>query len=199
MAGIATVKFSERNLRNLQRQFKGYESAMPKVMSRAINKTAKAARTKAAREISGIIKVKVGRVRKAIGIKKATYFTWQADVGVDHKSQRIPLIDFAARQTKKGVSYKIDSTGQRKTIPSAFITTVRTLWNKDAKGHKGVFVRRGTASHPIDQYFGPSIGRVFAGSSAIIARVTGEASTNLKKNIEVQTDLLLKKLKSRAA
>lgn len=194
-AGIATVKFNERDLRRIRKQFSDFPGAMPKVMSRAINKTAMSARTKAAREIAGVIKVKIGRVRKAIGIKKASYGVWRADVGVDWKGERIPLINFGARQTKSGVSYQINPKTGRKTIAGTFITTVRTLWNKDTKGHRGVFMRRGKASHPIDQYFGPSIGRVFAGSSEIIRRVTGEANKNLSKNIDVQVALILKKLK----
>ena len=66
--------------------------------------------------------------------------------------KRIPLFDFGARQTKRGVSYNL---GGRKTLAGAFIATMPT-------GHEGVFMRKGANRLPIQERFGPSLGHVFA-------------------------------------
>ncbi|MCK4960155.1 MAG: phage tail protein, partial [Planctomycetes bacterium] len=80
--GIATVKFNERHLRQIREQLNGVKGAMPKVMTRALNKTIMSARTQAAREIAGKIKVKVGAARKAMDLQRATYSRWRADLGI---------------------------------------------------------------------------------------------------------------------
>jgi len=190
MGGIATVKFDEKKLRNIQRQLSGTRGGMKKVMTRGINKTTKAARTKTARQINEKINLGVGAVRKSITMEKASYSKWRADLDVAGK--RVPLIKFGASQTKKGLSYKIDRSGGRKKIPGGFKQMV-------SSGHKGAFFRPGKKRYPIVQLYGPSVGRFFAGSKAILRRVMSETNADLKKNIQVQTDLLLKKLKSRAA
>ena len=190
MAGIATVKFDERKLRNLQRELSGVRGGMKKVMSRGINKTTKAARTKTARGINEKINLGVGAVRKSITMEKASYSIWRADLDVAGK--RVPLIKFGASQTKTGISYKIDKSGGRKKIPGGFKQTVTS-------GHKGAFFRPGKKRYPIVQLFGPSVGRFFAGSRDVLRRVMRDTGRDLKKNIQVQTDLLLAKLKSRAS
>lgn len=69
------------------------------------------------------------------------------------KTRRIPLKKFGARQTKKGVSYRISKTEGRKKIASAFIVT-------KLGGH--VFKRVGKQRLPIQKLFGPSPWGVFA-------------------------------------
>jgi hypothetical protein len=51
------------------------------------------------------------------------------------------------------VSYRL--RGSRGRIPSAFIATM-------ASGHTGVFARKTKKRLPIQELFGPSLGRVFA-------------------------------------
>lgn len=188
--GIATVKFDERKLRNIQRELVGVRGGMNKAMSRGINKTTRSARTKTARRIKEKINLGVSAVRKSIAMEKATFSRWRADLDVAGK--RVPLIRFGASQTKKGLSYKIDRGDGRKKIPGGFKQTV-------ASGHKGAFFRPDKTRFPIVQLFGPSVGRYFAGAKRILRGVLRETDRDLKKNIEIQTDLLLKKLKPRGA
>lgn len=63
------------------------------------------------------------------------------------KSVRIPLRDFGARQTKKGVTAKISKTKGRKTYQSAFKVT---------KIGDHVFKRTTTKRFPIQKLKGPS-------------------------------------------
>lgn len=68
------------------------------------------------------------------------------------KTARISLRDFGARQTKKGVSYKVSKTKGRKTIASAFII-------KKFGGHVFKRVSKVRTSHT--QRYGPSPWGVF--------------------------------------
>ena len=86
-------------------------------------------------------RLKARAVRKAIVSRKnrgrgLDDMEW----GVDIRGGKTRLIDYPARQTKKGVSVEINR-GQRVLIRGAFITVVG--------GHKGVFKRKGAARLPI--------------------------------------------------
>lgn len=70
------------------------------------------------------------------------------------KSRRIPLRDFKARQTKKGVSYKISKSTGRKTIAGAFKGPRPGLTFVRFRGH--VMQRVGSARLPIRKLYGPS-------------------------------------------
>ena len=169
-------------------------------MSRAINKVLAGARTESARQISGEIKIKVATARKGMIIDKATFEKWVGTITLS--ARRIPLIEFAARELKKGgVSYRIEKSGKRKRIPRAFIATMPT-------GHKGVFRRKPTGTSvggaivrradsplvgrlPIGEMRGPSIKEVFKNAPIIIAAVTEKAATGLQKEITRQVELQL--------
>ena len=126
------IRFDDEKLKQVQRVLRDIPKALPKVMSKGLNKTVMSARTKFARSLSKRIGIKVGRVRKYLIVKRATYSYWRSAIKVSNK--RIPLIEFRARQTKKGVTYKDYVTGERGFVRHAFITQMRS-------GHRGVFIR----------------------------------------------------------
>ena len=114
MMADVEIKFDKRKLENIQRQLRDIPRAMPKVMSRAINRTATSARAEIARKIAGEINVKQSTVKKSIRTTKATYSFWQSVLRIS--SRRIPLMQFKARQTKTGVSYRIEKAAGRKKL-----------------------------------------------------------------------------------
>jgi len=89
---------------------------------------------------------------------------------VEASTKRIPLIKFSARGPEpsrgkgRGVTYRVGRGRQRHS--SAFITKVG--------GHRGVFERKGRRRLPIQEHFGPSVGRVVAENDREIA-AKGEA------------------------
>jgi hypothetical protein len=158
----------EQALRKLRLTQEEAKKAIP----RALNKTATTARAQAAREIvSAGYGIKVGAIKKGISIRRASQSELRAIVRA--AGRPIPLVNYGARQTKVGVSVAV--LHGRRTIPGAFIATMRS-------GHKGIFVRVGSALHrslvaagvkkaksagkkhglPIDELFGPSIPSAFA-------------------------------------
>lgn len=134
-------------------------------ITRALNKTAITARADAARNIRDAgYGIKVSSVKGAISIRRATNQELKAIVTAT--GSPIPLINYGARQTSKGVSVNVKNG--RKVIAHAFIATM-------ASGHKGVFARQGKTHKkvmrrgrtywsglPVKELFGPSIPTAFA-------------------------------------
>ena len=205
--GLVEVKIDEQRLKAIRQMLRGIPKAMPRMMSRSINRTLTSARSGAAKGIGAEVKIRVSSIRKAIGIEKATFRRWSGTLNV--RGRRVPLIEFAARQGKKGTAFTLTPGGGRMRIASAFVQTMPS-------GHRGVFVRMqrgggqqttidvggsadifGTGERggrrPIIQLFGPSPGGVMRRASGLAERVRTMAGRTLEKNIDSQVKLLLSK------
>ena len=133
------IKFDDRKLKNIQQILAGIPNAMPRIVSRAINRTAGPAKTQISRAIRQEINIKAGDLNKKIKVQKATFTNWEARIKLSTK--RIPLMKFAARQTKEGVTYKIKKSGGRKIIfEIGFIARM-------SNAHRGVFARAEGRTH----------------------------------------------------
>jgi len=176
------IRYDDKKLKQLERTLKGIPRAMPKVMSRGLNRTATEARTKAGRFLSKATGLKVKDIRQRLTLQRASYRNWRSAIGVSRR--RIGVIALAAKQTKKGVTYK---KGQKRVlIRHAFITTM-------ASGHTGVFKRKFSQRLPIVELRGPSLGQVFAGAPAETGRIHRESMQRLEKNIHDQVNLILRR------
>lgn len=117
---------------------------------RALKRGTKAAGTHSNRVVAKDMGIKVSDVRKRIRLEPPNARTL---TGTLHASlKRIPLIKFAARSTRSGVTYR--GKGGRSRRPHAFIATMPS--------GTGVFKRKeGAGRFPVRQLYGASIGRVF--------------------------------------
>lgn len=130
-------------------------------MVRALNKTADQVKVQAARAVRDAgYGIKIADIKRGISVRYAKAGEMRALVVVNGRP--IPLIQYSARQTAKGVSVSVKAG--RKLISGAFIATMPS-------GHKGVFVRQPDARHrkvanankpgwhalPIRELFGPSV------------------------------------------
>lgn len=105
--------------------------------SRALNEVAAQAKVAAARQIRDVgYKLKISAIKKGIKVERATMASLRAAVVA--YGRPIPLIEYSARETSKGVTVSV--LNGRKLIKGAFIATL-------ASGHKGVFVREDNAKH----------------------------------------------------
>jgi hypothetical protein len=112
--------------------------------ARAVNRTMEQAKTAMSREIRAEFVLPAAKVNQALRINRAIakggLFSIEASLESPSKRGRsLNLINFAARQTKQGVTVKISRNGGRKLIPGAFIAN---------KG-RTVFMRTGKARLPI--------------------------------------------------
>ena len=192
MPPLVEVTFDQKKLDSIARQFKDMPSALPRIVSRGINRTATSSKAEITRELAAEISLKQKRIRAGLNLKKATRNMWQAVIWVNEK--RIKLIHFAARALKgKGVSYKIDKRSGRKKIieppTSAFIQTMPN------SGHVGVFRRATAARGSMYELFGPSLGEVFEGAAGIAEKVQRSSGEKLEKNIDSQIEYTLSRMK----
>ena len=176
---MVTIEVNERQLRELQRTLGGFSRRMPLIVSRSLNRTIKKAKVDTSRAIRSEVRLKVGDIKKGIRIKQATRSRWIAIMSLTKR--RFPLIKFAARQLKKGVSYAIKRSGGRRRIRMGFRKTM------PGRGHRGIFrrKRKTTPRLPIVELFGPSIASVFQGG--VLNRIIGRSrvSRKIKKLIQI--------------
>lgn len=192
-----SIKLDERQMQRVQRLLRAVPREVPKIMSRAINKTAKSTKVEIARLIAAKAKIPIKGIKKGIGMKKATRRRWLATLNIT--SRHIPLIYLKTGKTKKGVTYrgpgdvyahkqKVEVSGG--LIPSAFKQAM------PGSGHKGVFLRRTNKRLPIDELFGPSAAELFEGVKGIAKQVMRSANEKLTKNIDSQINYVLEKRKA---
>jgi hypothetical protein len=149
------------NAGNVVMELLSAAQSMPEATVRALNKMADQTKVASAREVRAVgYNMKIGEIKKGIKVRKATKSELRASVIASGKP--IPLIQYSARETAKGVSVSV--LKGRKVIAGAFIATMPS-------GHKGVFVREPGAKHkkvgqgksaswhalPIKELYGPSI------------------------------------------
>jgi hypothetical protein len=154
------------NIMQIAREFEDLQDKVKtKAIVRALNRTADQAKVHAARQIRDAgYKLPVGQIKAGIRVVKAS--AAQQTAALVCKGRPIPLINFSARETAKGVSVSVK--GGRKTILGAFVATMPT-------GHRGVFQRVGSSHKrtvkggkvvwsglPIKELYGPSLPSAFA-------------------------------------
>jgi len=127
-----------RALNNLHKDIAG------KAMASALNKTTTQAKTAMSREIRDEFVLPAAKVNQALKVNRArgsgAGFRLEASLESPAKRGRsLNLGSFSARQTRKGVSFKIKRTGQRHVIPGSFLIN----------GGKTVMVRTSKSRLPI--------------------------------------------------
>ena len=113
-------------------------------LASALNKTVAQAKTAMGREIRAEFNMSATTVNQSLRIKRASAargkFSLQAELSSAAKRGRsLNLAHFSARQTRKGVTFKVKRTGARKLIPGAFMIN----------GGKTVMIREGKTRLPI--------------------------------------------------
>lgn len=111
---------------------------------RAVNRTLEQGRTAMSREIRAEFNIPAAKVNQALRITRAAFRGGVLNIeGVlespTKRGRSLNLINFAARQTARGVTVKVRRDGPRKLIPGAFI----------ANEGRTVFIRTGKKRLPI--------------------------------------------------
>ena len=128
---------------------------------RALKRGTKSTGTHAGRVAAKDTGLKVSAAKKRIRVIEPTGQTLEGQVRASLK--RIPLIEFPRAKSRL------------KRIPGAFAATMPT-------GHEGVFKRAGRSRLPIQQLFGPSVGRVVdAHREEIMARADRVTTAELNR------------------
>tara|TARA_R100000808_G_scaffold25080_1_gene61486 strand:+ start:6680 stop:7342 length:663 start_codon:yes stop_codon:yes gene_type:complete len=219
MAKALTIDVNQAQFRALKNTLAGFPGGLARGMPAAINKTTRSGKTKVARGIFGLINMKLGDIKKGIDTKKANRNKWIGEVNlIDTK--RIPLIQFGARQLKRGgVKYKITRGGAAQTIGDdvfpVFIATVKNhKAHYDYDGHEGVFRTKKprTDAHPpgwkdpkgkpssgrkLLELKGPSPAVAFQEARPAMVKVEREMHQVFMRNLSSQVDRFLKEPKGK--
>lgn len=126
----------------------------PRKLASAVNKTATRAKGFMAKEVNKELALTQKSIKKTISVPERANAKDLAVRVVLAESKKIPLRDYGARQTKRGVSYKISKTQGRKLINKAFQGPRPDIRKASWRGR--VFARVGKARLPIVQLYGPS-------------------------------------------
>lgn len=140
---IEGIKSVERSLDALGKK------VYPAALSSTLNKTATTVRAQGARDIAAEMGIsKVSRVKRDMKIHRATKKRLRSIV--ETQGSPLSLMEFKARQTKKGVSHTAYGA-KRRLLKGAFIATM-------PKGGRHAFVRK-TGTRKIKKLWGPGIAR----------------------------------------
>lgn len=169
---------------NVSADLKGITASLTKYVGeqqlavvRALNKTAMETRTAASVEVRGAgYNIKSSAIKRSLAIKRAS--RGNLVVMLTATGKRIPLINYGARQTKRGVSFSVKNG--RQTLRHAFIATMQSghvgVFQRIGKEHKKV-VRNGKKIRtglPIEELTGPSIPQSLANGAvnkALMAKI----------------------------
>ena len=139
-----TIKQAVRNVKKVNKKY------VPKAMVTALNEMGKEVMTQAKRELKDATGVKVGTVAKKMTKGKARRNDETYTIRI--KSRYLNLIEFNARQTKKGVSAK--AWGKRKNYRGTFI-------GRGQNSGKELVFKKVRDSKRIKAVFGASLPREF--------------------------------------
>lgn len=193
------IRYDDDKIKRLQRELKKFPRALPKVMSRGLNRTASSSRTEMSRSLSKRAGLKVGQVRSRLRLEKASYTNWRSAVNVSRKRLSLSLLQ--PRKTTKGLSVKHQR--RRVLIRHAF-TALRGWFIRlpAAGGYKQTIgvsealeidPKKKVSRLPITRIKGPILARVFAGAQGEANRIYQESLVRLEKNIHDQVNLILKR------
>lgn len=195
------IKFDDKKLKILERELRSFgRNALPKVMSRALNRTAMSARTASARFLSRETGVKIKDVRKRIIVERANYKIWRSAIRVSGK--RLSLGYLQPRMRKSGLSVK--HGGKRVRVTKAF-EAKRGFFIRQPRGGTGrehtIGVGRAleidqsprVGRLPIARIRGPVLAKVYTRTPEEVSRIQAESMNKLEKNVNDQVRLILSK------
>lgn len=165
------------------------EKAVASALSKSGSKAIRSLKVESNREVRSKKRIKVKRINDSMPLQfpadkgDVDLLVWR--MRVSGKALRVS--DFSYRQTKKGVTFGLNTGGKRTLIKGAFVATMKS-------GHTGVFRRRGKARLPIDEAFGPRVSDVMK-DVGVIPRVLFGAQTVFSREFERLLPIELAKVK----
>ena len=148
------IEINAKQIKQLREAAGKAKKQFPKELAGAINQVSQKTKVKIGRDIRQVVEMKTAEAKKPISIKaKATVAHLSATVSLK-KTARLGLRHFGARQTNKGVSYRISKSSGRGFVAGAFQGPKPGVMKMSWKGN--AFKRVGESRLPIVQLKGVS-------------------------------------------
>jgi len=194
------IRYDDAKIKLLERELWDFgKNALPRVMSRGLNRTATQARTATSRMISKESGIKVSDVRNRIRMIKANYSKWSSALLISRK--RLSLRYLNPKKTARGLSVK--SGSKRVTIRRAFFALKGWFIRlPEAGGYKmtlgveqalEIDPQKKVGRLPIGRIRGPILARIYIKASDKAEQIHREHLVKLERNIHDQVQLVLKR------
>ena len=114
-----SIEISQSDLARVESLLRDIKNGSKRALTNAINKTLTNVQTRAAKDVGADLALTAKRIKQDFTIKKANF----SDISGSFvsKGEPIGLVQYAGKQTKKGVSFKVKRIGKRTTLKHAFI------------------------------------------------------------------------------
>lgn len=142
-----SIRIDDKQMRRFVRDM---PKAGKRTVARSLNKAITMTRTRAAREVSTKRNILIGRAKKDMRIQKASPARPVAAIHASGQPIGVIEVKGAKRQTKRGVTAKIEAKAKPHLFKGAFIATTKS-------GHTGVFTRSSDKRLPIIEQKLPSV------------------------------------------
>ncbi len=208
---MINFEVNEAQMKHIQEKLKGMESEMPKILSRAVNKTAISARKDIAGEMRNTYAEKSGRAKNSMTIKRASYKNPVAIIESKSKPQASSYFHHSSGG-RGGAKLQVRNDSPFGAVVSS--NGRKAFVAKMSSGHIGIFQRREGEymtkskrllnprinkqtkhTEKLRQFFSPSASKmaemVYGGDDALNEGLKPEVESTLRKNIESQIQYVL--------
>jgi hypothetical protein len=200
---LVKVTFDQAKLAAVARAMADCPRLLPRIVYRALTRTASGGRTQLDKLIRGKVSLRKRSVMdRIVDAERASYTNWRWRLDVS--ARRLSVTSFLnARQTRAGVVYGGGVMGQR-LIPRAFITPgftqsqtgeyydIRSPWRRRKAGEKGaeehLLTKRGDMVRrlPLMYLRGPSLAKVVTDTAGMLQAVHAEGQGRLEREMDGQ-------------
>ncbi|MFO1259070.1 MAG: hypothetical protein U1E78_11765 [Gammaproteobacteria bacterium] len=146
---MISVNVNIKGLNQFQKSLKQTESNVTNKAQQALNRTLLRTRTQMTNAVGEKLNLKKKTIRELTSIQRATKVTGLIGKLIV-KNKPVPLLEFNAKQNRKGVSFKIFKNRSRQLIKHSFITL-------DSKARDAVFKRESAARLKIKPLYGTRV------------------------------------------
>jgi len=189
-----TLLVDPAQLAEVERLLAAVPGGVDRVLVTSVNSVSTTGRKEIVREMSRKLTLKQKRVREGTALRRATRQRLEAVITVS--GRRIMLIEFSARQTRRGVTYQIERSQGRKLLPSGFIARGRAIRGTVGGGRpmpELVWKRAGKPRLPIFPKRGPSLPVAFERADELQTKVMGGMSDLLERRVWQKVNWLLER------
>jgi len=174
------------DLEALLSQIKDFPRAYPKILARGINRASKGVVTDSVKLLSSRYRKKQSVFKEAFSVYKANPKRLFSEVKAFGKKAH-HLSDWNAKQTKKGVTFRILKEGKKRLIQNAFIAPGRNSQKPI------VFIRTTRERYPVKALYSTT-GLEILSNNHMQKQILAGARERLIKNVTHDTKYMLDKM-----
>lgn len=181
---MIAVEVDKEDLRKVQTALGKVGKDAPKVICRAINKTASKSKASLAEKARSVYTVKSGKFKSNMNIKKATYSRLEAEVLAHGKP--LSITAFKTTAPKSGAKANIVKGNGLKVLDLGGIKAFKSKGKLNGQ----IYQRRGKSRFPIKKLSSNSV-PIMIGNEKVYGQIKPQIESDLQKNIEAQIKFLL--------